>query len=118
MSRARLRKYLPLLHLLTKKGNKEQKIALIECLSEDSTDFICECLRNAVSPKFVAQFPNTKRKSLLKKISPYKKELKLLITKKIGKVRRKKILQKGGFLSLLPLLTSVIPMITSLVTGN
>ena len=108
--------YLPLLNFLTKKRiSKDNFVSIISCLDETTIKFLCECVHNAISFKYVSKLERKKRITLLKKILPYKKAIKYLCKKgKKLNTRKKLIIQKGyGFL--FPILSAVIPLITSLL---
>lgn len=87
---------------------KERKQFFKTC-SRDSVTRVCECIKNVLNA-------NLKLKpSHLRKLSRHKQTLRALALKKTSLVRRKKLLQTGGFLSLL--IPALIPAITSLLSG-
>ena len=116
MSKKSLRKYLPLIKLLTEKQIPRKSFeCLIQNLDEKAIKFICECVQNAISVKHISSLNGKKKTSFLNLILPNKKLLKDLCEKhKNYKKHRKIIAQKGsGFI--LPVLSAVIPLITSLL---
>jgi hypothetical protein len=118
MTVARLRKNLPLMQLLLKKLKGKNNIkdfhAIIDCLSEKTLEFLAECVQNGVNPDFVRKIPDEARVKYLKKISPYKKEIKKVVKKNLNFKRKKKIIQKGsGWF--LPILSAVVPLISELI---
>ena len=116
MSKKSLRKYLPLIKLLTEKQIPRKSFeCLIQNLDEQAIKFICECVQNAISVKHISSLNGKKKTSFLNLILPNKKLLKDLCEKhKNYKKHRKIITQKGsGFI--LPILSAVIPLIASLL---
>ena len=116
MSKKSLRKYLPLIKLLTEKQIPRKSFeCLIQNLDEKAIKFICECVQNAISVKHISSLNGKKKTSFLNLILPNKKLLKDLCEKhKNYKKHRKIIAQKGsGFI--LPVLSAVTPLITSLL---
>ena len=115
MSKKSLRKYLPLIKLLTEKQIPPKSFeCLIQNLDEQAIKFICECVQNAIPVKHISSLNGKKKTSFLNLILPNKKLLKDLCEEhKKYKKHRKIIAQKGsGFI--LPVLSAVIPLITSL----
>lgn len=116
---SKFKKYILLLKLLKKncKGNCDQNYRnIISYLDEDSLNFLSECIRNTLSPENISKLPKSKSRLLVKKVTPHKKSIKSVIKKKLSFKKRKKILQNGaGFF--LPLLTTVIPLITSIANA-
>ena len=116
MSKKSLRKYLPLIKLLTEKKIPRKSFeCLIQNLDERAIKFICECVQNAISVKHISSLNGKKKSSFLNAILPNRKLLKNLCEKhKNYKKHRKIIAQKGsGFI--LPVLSAVIPLITFLL---
>lgn len=109
----KLEKYFHLVTLLKQacKGKCKEKFKnIISYLDEKSLLFLCECIRNVLSPDFVHSLPSAKKKKLLKHITPYKKPATLVIKKNISFKKRKKHLQEGGawFMPLIPIVFSLI----------
>ena len=116
MSKKSLQKYLPLINCLTEKQIPRKSFeCLIQNLDERAIKFICECVQNAISVTHISSLNGKKKTSFLNLILPNKKLLKDLCEKhKNYKKHRKIIAQKGsGFI--LPVLSAVIPLITSLL---
>ena len=119
MSMSKLKKNFPIIKiLLSKLRNKkteEEFKHLINCLGDQTVDFIAECVRNALRPDFINNLPSDNRNKLIKKITPHKKVIKKVISKKCKNSRKKIYIQKGGGW-FLPLLSVLIPAITGLIT--
>lgn len=102
------KKHLPLLKYLAE-GKPRIVKAIIKESDPEVMKAICECahniLRNNV-PMSSSQF---------KKLKRHRKHLRLLANKKVSTARKKKILQKGGFLG--GLLSVAIPAIASVISG-
>ena len=82
MSKKSLRKYLPLIKLLTEKQIPRKSFeCLIQNLDEKAIKFICECVQNAISVKHISSLNGKKKTSFLNLILPNKKLLKDLCEK-------------------------------------
>jgi hypothetical protein len=87
---------------------KERKKFFKTC-SRDCVSKVCECIKNVLNA-------NLKIKSShLRKLSRHKQTLRVLASKNTSLAKRKKLLQKGGFLSIL--LPALIPALASLLGG-
>jgi hypothetical protein len=87
----------------------KQRKNFFKTCSRDCIIKVCECIKNVLNA-------NLKIKpSHLRKLSRHKHTLRALALKNTSLTRRKKLLQKGGFLSLL--LPAIIPAIASLLGG-
>ena len=66
MTKKKLRDNLPLIKVLVSKlknkKSKDEYKYLINCLCDKSLEFISECVRNGVDPKFVNSIPEKTRK--------------------------------------------------------
>jgi hypothetical protein len=116
-NKVKFTKYFYLLQLLKKncKGNCKEKFQkLISYLDEETLNFLAECIRNILSPQTINILPKNKQKKLIKKVSPFKKTVKRVINKGTPFNLRKKYIQHGGAW-FLPLISAVIPLISSLV---
>jgi hypothetical protein len=72
---------------------------------------ICECIRNVLNA-------NVKIKEAhLKKLTRHKRTLRELSSKRLSLPKRRKLLQRGGFL-LGALLPAIIPAVASLIAGS
>ena len=108
--------YLPLLKFLTKKRiSKKNFVSIISYLDERAIKFLCECVHNAISFRYVSKLDRKKRNMLLKKILPYKRVIKYICKKSKKLNKRKKLIIQKGYGFLFPLLSLVIPLISSLL---
>ena len=113
----KMRKYFPLIKLLTKKGfSRENFTGLIECLDDNTVKFICECARNVISVNHFSQLSARQKSVFLRKILPHRRLIERLCKKQNSyKIHRKMIAQKGyGFI--IPMLTAVVPLIASMMS--
>ena len=109
-------KYLSLIRVITSiGGDRNQFCSLIQCLDEKSIKFLCECVKNGISKKQVLNLPPNERRQFLRLITPYKSLLKKICRKsKFYNMNKKRLIQKGaGFF--IPLLSALIPLMTSLI---
>jgi hypothetical protein len=118
MATNKLKKNLPLMKVLESKLKNKKKIeefhSLIECLGDKSLEFLAECVQNGINPDFVSKLPTKEKTAYLKKITPFKKDIKKVIKKTTSSKKKRKIIQKGsGWF--LPILSSVIPLISDLI---
>lgn len=121
MSNKKLEKYLLLLKLFKThcKGKhcEDQFKKIISFLDEHSLKFLSECVRNTLAPKRINLLPKKKQKNLIKKLKPFKKDVRGSIKSNLSHKERKKILQRGaGWF--LPLISAVAPLISSLISGS
>jgi hypothetical protein len=92
-----------------KRLSVQDRKKFFETCSRDCVSKVCECIKNVLNA-------NLKIKpSHLRKLSRHKRTLRTLALKKTSLTKRKKLLQRGGFLSLL--LPAVIPALASLIGG-
>lgn len=103
--KARIRKNLPILKLLSKSKPRQRK-EIIKKASPDVIKTISECSLNVLNGN-LRLTPTQKRK--LKK---HKNSLRRLAQRKISTNKRRKIIQSGGFLPLL-----LAPLLAPLVGG-
>jgi hypothetical protein len=110
------KKYIPLLKVL-QKLKPEDVTSVMDFLTDDSIDNICECVYNILNTDLKL---TPKKKSHLKKFIKSNCSIHRLhkISKKTTPVskRRKALKQEGHGLPLI--LASVIPFLTSLFTGK
>lgn len=105
----RLRRNFALLKTLTRSSPKIRKVILQEC-SPDLIQAICEICMNLLK----GNIPITQCQH--NKLKRYKEKIRQMACRKAGVRQKKKLLnQKGGFL--LPLLTTVLPMVADLAIG-
>jgi len=96
------------LNKLRRLGTNGRKKFLKTC-SKDCVIKICECVRNVLN----ARLPI--KPTHLKKLSRHKQTLRILAAKRTSLIKRKRILQKGGFIG--ALLPALIPALANLVGG-
>jgi hypothetical protein len=95
------------------KNNEENYKDIMECLNDDSVNFLCECVRNICDVKVFKNLPKKARKNIEKTSIPFKSNIKKVIKSNTSIKKKKKILQHGaGWF--LPLLSAAIPIISSL----
>jgi len=76
------KKYLPLLELLTRKHiSRKCFTSIINSLDDKSIKFICECIHNTISLKYISALNKNQKSLLLKKILPNKRIIKHLCKK-------------------------------------
>jgi len=103
-----LRRHLPLLKRLVKLPDRQKK-SFIKTADKSLVNSICECCINILNgciPLSSYQKAKFKRNKL---------NLRRLVLKKTALGKKRKILQKGGFLS--AILSTAIPVIGSLIAG-
>jgi len=116
MSNKNLEKYLPLIELLhRKKISRKCFVSLFESFNDETIKFICECVQNAISRQHFSQLKLKKRNLLMKKIKPYKSILKKLCKTSKCYKKHKQIIIQEGYGVLFPILSTIIPLITSLI---
>ena len=101
-----VKKHLPLLKYL-EKGKPGIVRAIIKESDPTLLRVICCCAHNAIK----GNVPLNKKQ--YRKLSRFKKELRLVANKKTSARKKKQALQKGGFLS--ALLGAVVPALTGLI---
>ena len=108
---ARLRRHASVLQTLASAKPPLQK-AIIKNASNDLVNCLCECALNILK----GHVPLKSRQKKL--LCRHKQVLRSLAKKNISVPRKRKLIQKGGFLGALigPLLGAVIPAISSLFT--
>lgn len=108
----RVSKHFHKLRLLAE-GNPRVNKILINEANPDFLNCICECAKNILNGNVPL---NSKQTNKLEK---HKHHLRTLINKRLTKDRKKKILQRGGFLPALlaPIAASLVgPLVKSLVS--
>jgi len=104
----RVKRYLPVLKRIRKLGNKARREFIRKC-DKDFIDCVSECARNLLKgnvPLTKRQMTNLRRK---------RQDLRALSKKKTSMRAKRKIVQKGGFLS--ALLPPVLSVLTSLFSN-
>ena len=98
----RTRKYLPLLKRINRLGDKAKK-QFIKICDKDFLDCVSECAKNLL----VGNVPLTNRQKT--RLRHSRNDLRALSAKKTASRKKRRILQKGGFLNaLLPPLLGVL----------
>ena len=116
MSKKSFKKYLPLLKLITKKGlQKGSFVSLISSLDDRSVKFICECIHNSISLRYISKLDNNKKKIFLRRIFPYKNLIKKLCKKRKRFAPCRRLIAQKGFGFIVPILSSIIPLVLSLL---
>lgn len=116
MSKKSLHKYLPLIKLLTEKQIPRKSFeCLIQSLDLRAIKFLCECIQNAISVKHISRLNGKKKTSFLNAILPNKKVLKTLCQKRKNYKGHRKIIAQKGYGFILPILSAIVPLITSLL---
>ena len=108
-----MKRHVLCLELLQRIKNRKLRKAILVHSDSDLICSICECAWNILRGN-VSLTP--KEKSKLRK---YKKHLRTLASKKVSTVRKRKVLQTGGFLSALlaPLAGSILIPLLRKVLG-
>lgn len=110
------KKYLPLLELLTRKHiSRKCFTSIINSLDDKSIKFICECIHNTLSLKYISALNKNQKSLLLKKILPNKRIIKHLCKKAKTYSSRKKIIAQKGYGFIIPILSAIVPLISSLL---
>ena len=104
----RVKRYLPVLKRIRKLGNKARREFIRKC-DKDFIDCVSECARNLLK----GNVPLTKRQKT--NLRRKRQDLRVLSKKKTSMRAKRKIVQKGGFLS--PLLPPVLSVLTSLFSN-
>lgn len=105
----RLRRNFALLKTLTRSSPKIRKVILQQC-SPNFIQSVCEICMNLLK----GNIPVTECQH--KKLKRYREKIRQMASRREGvRKKRKLITQKGGFL--LPLLTTVLPIVADLAIG-
>ena len=104
----RLKEIYKELSKLKRLGTRGRKKFFKTC-SKDCVVKICECIKNVLNANLQI------KPTHLKKLSRHRQTLRALASKKTSLVKRKRLLQKGGFIG--ALLPAIIPAIASLLGG-
>jgi len=104
----RLQQHIPLLKRLIKLPDRQKK-SFIKTADKSLVNSICECCINILNGCIPL---SNRQKTRLKR---NKLDLRHLVLKKTALGKKRKILQKGGFLS--AILSAAIPVIGSLIAG-
>jgi len=109
-----VKRYLPLFRAL-KKLKPEDRKQIIEFLDKPARESVYTLISSVLKAD---KHKFKQRRSLVKKLSPFKQQLRFLIQKKNPDKTKTKLMREqiGGF-PLGLLLSAAIPLISSLVTG-
>jgi len=105
----RTRKYLPILKRINRLGEKAKKQFIKQC-DKEFIDCVSECAKNILK----GHVPVTPRQ--LHRLRRNKNNIRALALKKTAVKKKKKILQKGGFLG--AILPPVLSVLGSLLLSN
>ena len=106
---ARVKKYLPVLKRIRKMGDKAKREYVRKC-DREFVDCVSECTKNVIK----GNVPLNGRQ--MKKLHRKRQDLRALSKKKTSLRAKRKILQKGGFLT--ALLPPVLSVLGSLLLQN
>lgn len=108
-----MKKYLPTLKRIHRLGEKAKKQLIKNC-DKQLIDCFCECSKNIL-------LGNVKlTKAQLLRLRREKKNLRALALKKTSIKKKRKLLQKGGFIGAIlpPVLTVLSSLLGGLIGGN
>ena len=113
MSHQRVRKILSELKRLRRMSKKDRHKYLKTC-DESSVDCVCECMRNLLKGRVPLK---TKQ---LKALKRFKKFIRKAASKKTSRKKRRKTLQKGGFIGAIlpPLVAGLSGLLGTLLNRN
>ena len=110
------KKYLPLLELLTRKHiSRKCFTSIINSLDDKSIKFICECIHNTISLKYISALNKNQKSLLLKKILPNKRIIKHLCKRLKHIARVKNNCSTRVWVFIIPILSAIVPLISSLL---
>lgn len=116
MAVKRLERYFPFVKLLVKrKFSIDEFKSLICSLDNDAVIFICEFCRNLISKRYVSTLNPNQKKILIKLLSPHKSFLKSICRKRKNHVVNKKPIIQRGYGLIIPILSTILPLIFSLL---
>ena len=104
-----MRKYLPTLKRIQKLGDRAKRKLIKEC-DKSLIDCFCECSKNILKGNVPL------KETQLKKLRREKKNLRSLALKRTSLSKKRKILQKGGFIG--ALLPPILSITGGLLGGN
>jgi hypothetical protein len=108
-----MRKYLPTLKRISRLGEKAKKKIIKDC-DRKLIECFCECSKNILKGNVPL------KGGQLKRLRREKNNLRALALKKTSLKRKRKILQKGGFIGAIlpPVLTVLSSLLGGLIGGN
>ena len=107
----KIKKVVPLLRAL-QNATEEDRQALCKHLGVDGCEAVYECIHNAVHSKKLSA---EERSGLKKELSPHKKAIRYLCKPGKNQKKKQKVLSQVGGSPLLMILSSVLPLISSLL---
>ena len=107
-----MRKNIPLLRRILRMADKDKK-RMIHMCDKQLVDCFSECAKNVLKGNVPL------KKAQLRKLRRERNNLRLLAVKKTPLAKKKKVLQKGGFIGALlpPVLSLLAPLVSTLI-GN
>ena len=105
----RTRRYLPLLKQINRLGHRA-KTQLIKKCDREFLDCVSECAKNVIKSNVPL------KPAQLRRLRRERKNARVLASKKTSLKKKRRILQKGGFLG--ALLPPVLGVLSSLLLGN
>ena len=119
MTNKQLRCYFPLIELLVKKHiSVNQFKSIISSINDNAIKFLCECCCNAISREYVLSMTSARKRYLLKVINPYKNIIKSLCRRKKYYNKSRRLLLQMGYGFSMPILASILPLLSSLIAGK
>jgi hypothetical protein len=106
----RVKRFAPLLRSLYRSSGKTRAKILKSSLDKDFLLCLCECCKNVIKGNVPL---NPRQKKLLHQ---YRSKLRKLASKKTSLLKKKKIVQTGGFLG--ALLSPIISVLSGLLGGS
>lgn len=109
----RMRQYLPTLRRIHRLGEGAKKKLIKDC-DKKLIDCFCECSKNILKGNVPL------KRNQLKRLRREKKNLRTLALKKTSLKKKRKILQKGGFIGAIlpPVLTVLSSLLGGLIGGD
>lgn len=104
----RMRKYMPALRRIHRLGDKAKRKVIRDC-DRRLLECFCECSKNILKGNVPL------KQAQLRRLRREKNNLRALALKKTSLKKKRKILQKGGFIG--ALLTPVLSILGSLIGG-
>lgn len=110
---ARVKRYLPTLKAILRLSPQKRRRLLANC-PKDLMDIFCECTWNVIKGN-IKLTP-----AQLRKLRRQRKSLRALVARKTSLKKKRKIIQKGGFIGgiLGPVLSVLAPAIGGLLSGG
>ena len=110
--RKKFQKIIPVIQIL-EKLKPQQRLQLADYLHDDVYDFIFECMHNVLHNK---NFSTDFRKCLKKKLKNNSADVRYIVNmKKSKQLRKKRLIQSGGFPAIISAILSMLPVVIPLV---